>query len=174
VIDANNVNFLYQTNYDIPQAPFGGLPASGQARFVQQQPIISPQTDLFNKMKLDVENSKLSKTELEKKFRKFIISSLLNGLQIFLTFSQLLLAIYNIIEKKLKGQPCNDRIAHPSNPNKFIVCLGDGDYSIMDCPDSLVYNKFLDRCDYSLEPPPLDAPLTPCGKLKLNLVFKSW
>ncbi|CAF0732348.1 unnamed protein product [Brachionus calyciflorus] len=53
------------------------------------------------------------------------------------------------IDVVLKGGKCIDRTPHPQNPHQYISCLPDGDYVIMDCPDGLVFNKYLDRCDYN-------------------------
>ena len=52
---------------------------------------------------------------------------------------------------------------HPNNPSKFIMCLADGDFTVMSCPDALVYNAHLDRCDYTLTLEPRSACETlPC------------
>ena len=49
----------------------------------------------------------------------------------------------------LNGQKCVDRMPHPLNRHQYISCLSDNDYVIMDCPMGLVFNKYLDRCDYN-------------------------
>lgn len=49
-----------------------------------------------------------------------------------------------------KGAKCDERAPHPTNTHQFIICFENGDYTIMDCPNNLVFNKFLDRCDYNL------------------------
>lgn len=46
---------------------------------------------------------------------------------------------------------------HPFNRHQFIVCLPDGHISVMDCPENLVFNRYLDRCDYN------DDPITGCS-----------
>jgi hypothetical protein len=38
-------------------------------------------------------------------------------------------------------------IAHPNNQNEFIICYGFGEFTIMSCPEHLVYNPHLQRCD---------------------------
>ena len=51
---------------------------------------------------------------------------------------------------------------HPTMPTKFIMCLPDGDFVIMDCPDDLVFNKYLDRCDYDANPVNSGCFSNPC------------
>ncbi|CAF0732303.1 unnamed protein product, partial [Brachionus calyciflorus] len=55
-----------------------------------------------------------------------------------------------------------DRIPNPKNPNQFIVCLDDADFTIMDCPDGLVFNQYLDRCDYTAEATNSGCESSPC------------
>jgi len=47
-----------------------------------------------------------------------------------------------------------DIIAHPSNPQQFVICYGFGEFTIMDCPEHLVYNSHLIRCDLDTSVPP--------------------
>lgn len=96
---------------------------------IQQRPLNNENNEAFIKLKSDYENKKLTKYDIEKFFRKSILAGL------------------------LKGQKCNERVSHPSDPSKFIVCLNDGDYTILDCPSGLVYNRHVDRCEYSLDLP---------------------
>jgi hypothetical protein len=51
---------------------------------------------------------------------------------------------------------------HPANKQQFIQCLPDGDYVIMNCPDGLVFNKYLDRCDYNTNPVSSRCLYEPC------------
>lgn len=44
-------------------------------------------------------------------------------------------------------------MAHPLNPRQFIVCpSGGGHATVMDCPEGLVFNRYLDRCDFTADP----------------------
>jgi hypothetical protein len=52
-------------------------------------------------------------------------------------------------------------IAHPSNLNQFIICYGFGEFTIMDCPEHLVYNPHLVRCDLEVIPP-VGCASNPC------------
>jgi len=47
-----------------------------------------------------------------------------------------------------------DIIAHPSNPTQFVICYGFGEFTVMDCPEHLVYNPHLIRCDLDTSVPP--------------------
>ncbi|RNA10389.1 slit -like protein [Brachionus plicatilis] len=65
------------------------------------------------------------------------------------TYPHLTTPVYKTpIHVLLNGQKCIDRMPHPLNRNQYISCLSDNDYVIMDCPQGLVFNKYLDRCDY--------------------------
>lgn len=58
------------------------------------------------------------------------------------------------------AQP-GDLIAHPRIQSQFIICYGFGEFTIMDCPEHLVYNPFLQRCDLHTEEPLL-CKSNPC------------
>ena len=58
------------------------------------------------------------------------------------------------------NQP-GDIIANPSNPHQFVICYGFGEFSIMDCPEHLVYNPHLIRCDLDAEVPQMCSS-NPC------------
>lgn len=47
-------------------------------------------------------------------------------------------------------------VPNPSNPSQYFACLPDGEYFVMNCPAGLVFNKYLDRCDYNAN------PISPC------------
>jgi hypothetical protein len=49
-----------------------------------------------------------------------------------------------------------------SNPRQFISCKPRGELVVMDCPDNLVFNVFLDRCDFSTEAPATGCSSNPC------------
>jgi hypothetical protein len=45
------------------------------------------------------------------------------------------------------GQASKSNIAHPSDSTKYISCLNENTYEIMDCPSGLIYNAALDQCE---------------------------
>ena len=55
-----------------------------------------------------------------------------------------------------------DRLPNPKNPNQFIICLEDSEFTIMDCPEGLVFNQYLDRCDYNSESISSGCESSPC------------
>jgi hypothetical protein len=59
------------------------------------------------------------------------------------------------------GSNQGDLLPLPTNSFKFVICKGNGDFAIMDCPSGLVFNPYSLRCDFNLDPP--------AGKL-MNLV----
>jgi len=54
-----------------------------------------------------------------------------------------------------------DLLPHPSNQNQFVICFGVGEFTIMDCPDHLVYNPNTQRCENDLSTP-LGCQSNPC------------
>jgi hypothetical protein len=52
------------------------------------------------------------------------------------------------------GNQAGDIIANPTNPSQFVICYGFGEFTIMDCPEHLVYNSHLVRCDLETSVPP--------------------
>jgi len=46
-----------------------------------------------------------------------------------------------------------DIVANPANPTQFVICYGFGEFTIMDCPEHLVYNPHLIRCDLEATAP---------------------
>lgn len=58
------------------------------------------------------------------------------------------------------AQP-GDLIAHPRDASQFIICYGFGEFTVMDCPEMLVYNPHLRRCDVNTELPML-CKSNPC------------
>jgi hypothetical protein len=58
------------------------------------------------------------------------------------------------------AQP-GDLFAHPNDPTQFVICYGFGEFTVMDCPDMLVYNDHLKRCDVNTELPLL-CKSNPC------------
>jgi hypothetical protein len=50
---------------------------------------------------------------------------------------------------------------HPSDPTQFVICYGFGEFTVMDCPDMLVYNDHMKRCDVNTEVPLL-CKSNPC------------
>lgn len=60
----------------------------------------------------------------------------------------------------MTNQP-GDLIPHPTNIAQFVICYGFGQFTIMDCPEHLVYNAHSQRCDLSNEQP-LGCASNPC------------
>lgn len=60
----------------------------------------------------------------------------------------------------VNAQP-GDLIAHPTDASQFIICYGFGEFTVMDCPEMLVYNAHLRRCDVNTELPML-CKSNPC------------
>lgn len=44
------------------------------------------------------------------------------------------------------GKPPSTNIAHPIDPRKYIACLNEIHYQIMECPNGLIYNPVVDQC----------------------------
>ena len=44
-------------------------------------------------------------------------------------------------------------IAHPANRGQFVICYGPGEFTVMDCPEHLIYNSHTERCDTHLLKP---------------------
>ena len=59
------------------------------------------------------------------------------------------------------GHSNGDTIAHPTENRKFIVCQFN-DYIVMNCPATLVYNSYLNRCDRNENEPPAACLSNPC------------
>jgi hypothetical protein len=59
-----------------------------------------------------------------------------------------------------QAQP-GELFAHPSDPTQFVICYGFGEFTVMDCPDMLVYNDHLKRCDVNTDMPLL-CKSNPC------------
>ena len=36
---------------------------------------------------------------------------------------------------------------HPANQIQFVICYGPGEFTVMDCPEHLIYNSHSQRCD---------------------------
>ena len=52
-----------------------------------------------------------------------------------------------------KNKEPGTRVAHPDNSKEFLSCVNnDGGFTLLSCPDELLYNKYMDRCDFSIEP----------------------
>lgn len=49
----------------------------------------------------------------------------------------------------------HQRLDIPNLPTHFISCLDHSDFTIQTCPEGLVFNKHMDRCDVNQDP--LDA-----------------
>lgn len=60
----------------------------------------------------------------------------------------------------MNAQP-GDLIPHPGNNFQFIICYGFGEFTVMDCPEHLVYNPHSQRCDLNIERP-LGCASNPC------------
>ena len=60
-----------------------------------------------------------------------------------------------------KGAQPGDIIPHPANINQFVICYGFGEFTVMDCPEHLVYNPHLVRCDLETIMP-LGCQSNPC------------
>ncbi|UJR28695.1 hypothetical protein I4U23_009924 [Adineta vaga] len=45
------------------------------------------------------------------------------------------------------GQTAKTNVPHPSDSTKYISCLNEDVYEIMDCPSSLIYNPDIDQCE---------------------------
>ena len=63
-----------------------------------------------------------------------------------------------------QGQPEGKLFPHPSIKTSFVLCSENGNYNIQVCPIGLVYNTFLQRCDYNNDEPDLSNPCkqNPC------------
>ena len=46
-----------------------------------------------------------------------------------------------------------DLLPHPSSVSQFVICYGFGEFTVMDCPEHLVYNAHSQRCDLNAEQP---------------------
>ena len=54
-------------------------------------------------------------------------------------------------------------MAHPDNSKEFLSCVNnDGGFTLLSCPDELLYNKYMDRCDFSIEPLSMGCGSMPC------------
>lgn len=53
-------------------------------------------------------------------------------------------------------------LPHPENDNQFVICYSSDEFTIMDCPEDLVYNPFLERCDHSTQMPTDPCSSAPC------------
>jgi len=60
-----------------------------------------------------------------------------------------------------QGMEAGDILPNPSNQAQFVICYGYGEYTVMDCPDHLVYNPHLVRCDLEIEEP-IGCASNPC------------
>jgi hypothetical protein len=45
------------------------------------------------------------------------------------------------------GKAPKTNIAHPTDASKYIACLNEKNYEIMDCPADLIYNAAADQCE---------------------------
>ncbi len=45
------------------------------------------------------------------------------------------------------GKPNRSNIPHPVDATKYISCINEDKYEIMDCPASLIYNAAADQCE---------------------------
>jgi hypothetical protein len=45
------------------------------------------------------------------------------------------------------GKPNRSNIPHPVDATKYISCINEDKYEIMDCPTSLIYNAAADQCE---------------------------
>ena len=66
------------------------------------------------------------------------------------------------LDELCKDREFGDRVAHPKIKTQFLSCLHDGGYTLLSCPDDLVYNKYLDRCDLGSEPLKVGCGSMPC------------
>jgi hypothetical protein len=55
--------------------------------------------------------------------------------------------IYFYLASPCIGKSSTTNVAHPTDPTKYIACLSEINYEIMDCPNSLVYNAASDQCE---------------------------
>ena len=55
--------------------------------------------------------------------------------------------IQSISATPCTGQPPKSNIPHPSDSSKYISCIDDTTYEIMECPTGLIYNSGLDKCE---------------------------
>jgi hypothetical protein len=53
-------------------------------------------------------------------------------------------------------------IPHPTNQTQFVICYNQQEFTIMDCPEHLVYNRILQRCDHELTPSQNQCESMPC------------
>ncbi len=75
------------------------------------------------------------------------------------------------IDMICRNRSFSDRVPHPEDNHKFILCLKNGHYTVMSCPDRLVFNIYLDRCDETNEPLSSGCDSMPCqyGAKCINL-----
>lgn len=52
-------------------------------------------------------------------------------------------------------------IAHPASPSSFIICYGFGEFTVMECPEHLVFNAHTQRCDLTTDVP-MGCASNPC------------
>jgi hypothetical protein len=66
--------------------------------------------------------------------------------------SQLQLPTESISQPLIQPSPCIGKtnkinVAHPTDLKKYISCLNEMKYEIMDCPTDLIYNAAVDQCE---------------------------
>jgi hypothetical protein len=54
------------------------------------------------------------------------------------------------------------RVFNPDDNRQFLSCSTDGGFVLLSCPDQLFYNRYSDRCDYSMEPISSGCGSMPC------------
>jgi hypothetical protein len=72
-----------------------------------------------------------------------------------------------INRSSIPGSPCTGKttkgnIAHPTDITKYVACLNEISYEIMDCPNGLIYNAPLDQCEKIKNPQSICERDQPC------------
>ena len=60
------------------------------------------------------------------------------------------------------GKTSKDNVQHPTDVSKYISCLSDDKYEIMDCPFGLIYNANADQCEVAVNTESLCQREQPC------------
>ena len=60
------------------------------------------------------------------------------------------------------GKASKSNLPYPSDARKYISCLNDEKYEIMDCPTGLIYNAAVDQCEREKNPESICEREQPC------------
>lgn len=83
-----------------------------------------------------------------------------------ITFEDKKAVIGNMLDELAIENECKtkkmEQIQHPFSAHHFILCKQDNSFSVMECPSTLVFNPYLNRCDYTSDMPPPACSSNPC------------